>query len=175
MVVRIGLVAASDRASAGEYEDRGTPALRDYLRTRITSAHEFVERLIPDDYDTITATLTSLVDDEKCSLVFTTGGTGPSPRDLTPEATESVCDRVLLGFGEAMRRASYDIVPTAILSRQIAGTRGSCLIVNLPGKPSAIAECLDVIMAAIPDCVDLIGGPAIDMVPEVNVHRPHSS
>ena len=164
--MRIGLVAASDRASAGQYEDRGTPALREYLRARITTPHEFVERLIPDDYFTITSTLIDLVDNENCSLVFTTGGTGPSPRDVTPEATESVVQRVLPGFGEVMRRVSYEIVPTAILSRQIAGIRGTCLILNLPGKPSAIAECLDAVMAAIPDCVATCGGPTIDMVPE---------
>lgn len=175
MNVRIGLLAASDRASAGEYEDRGTPALRDYLRARITTPHEFIECLVPDDVATISSTLVDLVDTQQCSLVFTTGGTGPSPRDVTPEATEAVCERILPGFGEVMRRVSYDIVPTAILSRQLAGTRGSCLIINLPGKPSAIAECLDAVMAAIPDCVDLIGGPRIDMVPEVQVHRPHSS
>ena len=175
MTLRIGLVAASDRASKGEYEDRGTPALRDYLRVRITTPHEFVERLIPDEVDVIVDSLIHLVDVEHCSLVFTTGGTGPSPRDVTPEATLSVVDRVLPGFGEIMRRVSYDIVPTAILSRQIAGTRGSCLIINLPGKPTAIAECLDAVMAAIPDCVSLIGGPSIDMVPEIQVVKPHSS
>ena len=175
MTLRIGLVAASDRASSGEYEDRGTPALREYLKARITTPHQFVERLIPDDYFTITSTLIDLVDNEHCSLVFTTGGTGPSPRDVTPEATESVVQRVLPGFGEVMRRLSYDIVPTAILSRQIAGIRGTCLIVNLPGKPSAIAECLDAVMAAIPDCVATCGGPTIDMVPEMRAFNPHGS
>lgn len=174
-MLRIGLVAASDRASSGEYEDRGTPALREYLHARITTPHEFVERLIPDDYFTITGTLIDLVDNENCSLVFTTGGTGPSPRDVTPEATESVVQRVLPGFGEVMRRVSYKIVPTAILSRQLAGIRGTSLIVNLPGKPSAIAECLDAVMPAIPDCVATCGGPTIDMVPAMRAFNPHSS
>lgn len=175
MDLRIGLVAASDRASSGEYEDRGTPALRDYLSIRLLTDHQFVERLIPDDQDLISSTLIELADVHGCSLILTTGGTGPSPRDVTPEATEAVVDRVLPGFGELMRRVSYDIVPTAILSRQLAGTRGSSLIINLPGKPSAISECLDAVIGAIPDCVDLIGGPRIELDPSIRVHRPHGS
>ncbi|MEI8286649.1 MAG: molybdopterin adenylyltransferase [Actinomycetes bacterium] len=174
-MLRIGLVAASDRASSGVYEDRGTPALREYLGARIITPHEFVERLIADDYFTITGTLIDLADNQHCSLIFTTGGTGPSPRDVTPEATESVVQKVLPGFGEVMRRVSYNVVPTAILSRQIAGIRNTCLIVNLPGKPSAIAECLNAVMAAIPDCVATCGGPSIEMVPEVGAFNPHIS
>lgn len=175
MDLRIGLVAASDRASSGAYEDRGLPALRDYLSTHIVSPYDLVERLIPDEKDLISHTLIDLSDNHGCSLILTTGGTGPSPRDVTPEATQDVISRELPGFGEVMRRISFDLVPTAILSRQIAGIRGSCLIVNLPGKPSAIAECLDAVIGAIPDCVDLIGGPRIELESSIRTYRPHSS
>lgn len=175
MELIIGLVATSDRASSGEYEDRGLPALRDYLSGHLTSPFRTVERLIPDEQHLIEQTLIELADIEGCALILTTGGTGPSPRDVTPEATEMVVSRVLPGFGEVMRRVSYDIVPTAILSRQMAGTRGSCLIINLPGKPTAIAECLDAVIGAVPDCVDLIGGPRIELDPSIRTHRPHSS
>lgn len=175
MDVRIGLIATSDRASSGEYEDRGLPALREYLSSHLLTAFEVVERLIPDERDLIADTIVDMADNHRCCLVLTTGGTGPSPRDVTPEATASAVERVLPGFGEVMRRVSYDIVPTAILSRQMAGTRGSCLVINLPGKPTAIAECLDAVIGAIPDCVDLIGGPRIDLVPSVRTYRPHDS
>lgn len=175
MDVRIGLIATSDRASAGIYADRGLPALRDYLASHLLSPFEVVERLIPDDKDLISDTLRDLADNHGCCLILTTGGTGPSPRDVTPEATAAVVERVLPGFCEVMRRVSYEIVPTAILSRQIAGTRGSCLIINLPGKPTAIAECMDAVIGAVPDCVDLIGGARIELVPGVRTHRPHDS
>lgn len=174
-VARIGLVTVSDRASSGTYEDRGGPALRDYLSDRITSPHEFIVRLVPDEIDRIASAITDLADDERCCMVLTTGGTGPSPRDVTPEATESVCDRLLPGFGEAMRAVSRITVPTAILSRQVAGTRGTCLVINLPGKPTAIAECLDAVIAAIPDCIDLLGGPDITLKPDIVAPRPHRS
>lgn len=175
MAVRIGVVAISDRASTGEYEDRGTPAMVEYLARTLTTPHDIVARLIPDVEALISSTLIELADTEQCTLILTTGGTGPAPRDVTPEATEAVCDRIIPGFGELMRRISHAIIPTAILSRQLAGTRGSTLIINLPGSPKAIAECLDAVMPAIPDCVDLIGGPRIDVVDSVGAWRPPQS
>lgn len=174
-MVRIGVIAVSDRASAGHYEDRGTPALVSYLARTITTEHECVSRLIPDEVALISATIIELIDTEGCCLVLTTGGTGPAPRDVTPEATEAVCDRVIPGFGELMRRISHAIIPTAILSRQLAGTRGSSLIINLPGNPKAIAECLDAVLPAVPDCVDLIGGPRIDVIESLQAWRPPPS
>lgn len=174
-MVRIGVIAVSDRASAGHYEDRGTPALVSYLARTITTEHEYVSRLIPDEAALISATIIELIDTEGCCLVLTTGGTGPAPRDVTPEATEAVCDRVIPGFGELMRRISHAIIPTAILSRQLAGTRGSSLIINLPGNPKAIAECLDAVLPAVPDCVDLIGGPRIDVIESLQAWRPPPS
>jgi molybdopterin adenylyltransferase len=155
---KIGVLTVSDRASRGEYEDRGGPAIREYLRGVLTCPFETVDRIVPDDREAIAATLVELCDGEDCSLVVTTGGTGPAPRDVTPEATEAVCEKLLPGFGELMRQVSLQKVPTAILSRQTAGVRGRSLIVNLPGQPKAIAECLDAVMPAIPYCVDLIGG-----------------
>ncbi|MEY3267008.1 MAG: hypothetical protein RJA15_1454 [Actinomycetota bacterium] len=175
MTVRIGLVTVSDRASAGVYEDKGGPAMRDFLERCITSEYEFVPRVIPDVADTISATLIDLADHEGCSLIVTTGGTGPSPRDVTPEATEAVCDRMLPGFGELMRHVSLRIVSTAILSRQTAGTRGSCLIINVPGKPSAIADCLNAVMPAVPYCIDLIGGERFDLIESMASLRPPNS
>ena len=174
-MVRIGVIAVSDRASAGHYEDRGTPALVSYLARTITTEHEYVSRLIPDEAALISATIIELIDTEGCCLVLTTRGTGPAPRDVTPEATEAVCDRVIPGFGELMRRISHAIIPTAILSRQLAGTRGSSLIINLPGNPKAIAECLDAVLPAVPDCVDLIGGPRIDVIESLQAWRPPPS
>ena len=174
-MVRIGVIAVSDRASAGHYEDRGTPALVSYLASTITTEHECVSRLIPDEAALISATIIELIDTEGCCLVLTTGGTGPAPRDVTPEATQAVCDRVIPGFGELMRRISHAIIPTAILSRQLAGTRGSSLIINLPGNPKAIAECLDAVLPAVPDCVDLIGGPRIDVIESLQAWRPPPS
>src|SRR3954471_21423441 len=157
--IRIGIVTVSDRASQGVYEDRGGPAIRDCLSEILSSPWTPVPRLIPDERPVIEATLAELCDVERCCLVVTTGGTGPARRDVTPEATEAVCDKVLDGFGEQMRAVSLKVVPTAILSRQIAGVRGRSLIVNLPGKPSAIRDCLLAVFPAIPYCVDLIEGP----------------
>lgn len=158
-VARIGIVTVSDRASKGEYEDRGGPAIREYLDEVLTSAWEAVARVIPDEQAVIEQTLRELCDSEGCCLVVTTGGTGPALRDVTPEATESVCDKMMPGFGELMRKVSLEKVPTAILSRQTAGIRGKALIVNLPGQPKAINECLDAVFPAIPYCIDLIEGP----------------
>jgi molybdopterin adenylyltransferase len=156
---RIGILTVSDRASRGEYQDLGGPAIRDCLTEILSSPWEAVARVIPDEQPLIEATLRELCDNEGCGLVVTTGGTGPARRDVTPEATEAVCDKLLDGFGEQMRSVSLRSVPTAILSRQIAGIRGKSLIVNLPGKPSAIRECLLAVFPAIPYCVDLIEGP----------------
>jgi molybdopterin adenylyltransferase len=157
--IRIGIVTVSDRASRGEYEDRGGPAIRACLSEILSCAWEAVPRLIPDEQPLIEAALTELCDRENCCLVVTTGGTGPARRDVTPEATEAVCEKLLDGFGEVMRAVSLKYVPTAILSRQIAGIRGRSLIVNLPGKPSAIRDCLLAVFGAIPYCIDLIEGP----------------
>lgn len=155
---KIGIVTVSDRASRGEYEDRGGPAIQAYLVEVLQSDWTPVAEVIPDDQPTIERTLQRLADAE-CCLVITTGGTGPAQRDVTPEATERVCQKLLPGFGELMRKVSLEKVPTAILSRQTAGICGGALIVNLPGQPKAIRECLDAIFPAIPYCVDLIGGP----------------
>jgi len=156
---RIGIVTISDRASQGVYEDRGGPAIRACLAEILSSPWEAVPRLIPDEQPVIEATLKELCDREACSVVVTTGGTGPARRDVTPEATAAVCDKLLDGFGELMRAVSLRVVPTAILSRQIAGVRGKSLIVNLPGKPSAIRDCLLAVFPAIPYCIDLLEGP----------------
>jgi len=173
MNTRIGILTASDRASAGVYEDLSGKAIIDRLTEYLTSPWEPVYKVIPDNYETIKTTLTSLIDENQCSLVVTTGGTGPAPRDVTPEATEAVCDKMLPGFGELMRSVSLQYVPTAILSRQTAGIRGSALIVNLPGKPKSIRECLDAVFPAIPYCLDLIGAPYLECNPEViQVFRP---
>jgi len=157
----IGILTVSDRASRGEYEDRGGPAIIAYLNEVLTGQWNPVAAIVPDERARIEQTLRHMADEEDCCLIITTGGTGPAQRDITPDATEAVCDRLLPGFGEAMRAASLEHVPTAILSRQIAGTRGGCLIVNLPGQPKAIAECLDAVMAAVPYCIDLLDGPHI--------------
>lgn len=156
---RIGIVTVSDRASQGTYEDLGGPAIQEYLEETLNSHWEAVYVVIPDDRESIGATLRRMVDEEGCCLIVTTGGTGPALRDVTPEATQDVCEKMMPGFGELMRKVSLEKVPTAILSRQTAGIRGSCLIVNLPGQPKAIRECLSAVMPAIPYCVDLIGGP----------------
>ncbi len=169
---RIGVVTVSDRASRGEYEDRGGPAVQEYLTAVLTSPWQPLARVIPDELEVVERTLIEL-SDAGCCLVITTGGTGPAPRDVTPEATEAVCEKMLLGFGEQMRSVSLRYVPTAILSRQTAGIRGSTLIVNLPGSPKAIAECLDAVFPAIPYCVDLIGGPRLETDPErISAFRP---
>ncbi len=155
---RIGIVTVSDRASRGDYEDKGGPAIKAWLERALTSPWEPVARLIPDERDQVADTLKALCDAEGCCLVVTTGGTGPAPRDVTPEATEAVIEKLMPGFGEQMRAVSLQHVPTAILSRQLAGIRGRSLIINLPGKPAAIAECLEAVFPAVPYCIDLIGG-----------------
>lgn len=173
MKARIGIVTASDRASAGVYDDLSGRAIVDTLGAYLRSPWEPVYRLIPDDRTTIEATLRTLADNEDCCLIVTTGGTGPAVRDVTPEATEAVCDKMMPGFGELMRQVSLKYVPTAILSRQTAGIRGRSLIVNLPGKPKSIRECLDAVFPAIPYCVDLIGGPYLECDEAViKVFRP---
>ena len=159
---RIGIVTVSDRASAGIYEDLSGKAIIDTLDAYLTSEWEPVYQVIPDEQDQIEATLVRLADEESCCLIVTTGGTGPAKRDVTPEATEAVCDRMMPGFGELMRAESLKFVPTAILSRQTAGLRGSSLIVNLPGKPKSIRECLDAVFPAIPYCIDLMDGPYLE-------------
>lgn len=165
--VKIGIVTVSDRASAGIYADEGGPAIEAYLRRALTTPWTALARVIPDERAGIAATLRALADDEGCCLIVTTGGTGPAPRDVTPEATEDVIEKPLPGFGELMRQVSLAKVATAILSRQTAGIRGRALIVNLPGRPRAIAECLDAVMPAIPYCIDLIEGPYLETDPEV--------
>jgi len=172
---RIGIVTVSDRASAGVYEDLSGKAIEATLAEYLTSPWEAVYRLIPDEQPLIEQTLIELTDKEGCALVVTTGGTGPARRDVTPEATEAVCDRMMPGFGEQMRAVSLRYVPTAILSRQTAGLRGSSLIVNLPGKPKSIRECLDAVFPAIPYCLDLMEGPRLECNPEVmQPFRPKS-
>ncbi len=155
--IKIGIVTISDRASQGIYEDRGGPAIHACLTEILSCPWEAVPRRIPDERPIIEETLRALCDNEHCALVVTTGGTGPAVRDVTPEATTAVCEKILDGFGELMRAVSLRVVPTAILSRQIAGVRGQSLIVNLPGKPSAIRDCLLAVFPAIPYCLDLIG------------------
>jgi molybdopterin adenylyltransferase len=186
--VRIGVVSVSDRASTGVYEDKGLPALQDWLGRAVRNPITWVPRLIPDERAQIAQVLRELVDDEHCDLVVTTGGTGPSPRDVTPEATLDVADKEMPGFGEQMRQISLRFVPTAILSRQTAVIRGKALILNLPGQPKSIAETLeglrDVegrsvvpgIFAAVPYCLDLMGGPYIEANPAVcEAFRPKSA
>jgi molybdopterin adenylyltransferase len=184
----IGLISISDRASTGVYEDQGIPALKDWFTAALSSPWRMVTRLIPDEQERIAATLKELVDGEGCHLVLTTGGTGPAPRDVTPEATLSVADKVMPGFGEQMRQVSLKFVPTAILSRQVAVIRKGSLIINLPGQPKAIRETLEGlkddagkvivngIFAAVPYCVDLIGGPYIETNESVvKAFRPKSA
>jgi molybdopterin adenylyltransferase len=163
--VPIGILTVSDRASRGEYEDKGGPGIVAALTAILAVRWRAVARIVPDERPAIEAALRDLADVERCSLILTTGGTGPAPRDVTPEATEAVCDRSMPGFGELMRTASLREVPTAILSRQMAGLRGRSLIVNLPGKPSAIRTCLDAVFPAIPYCLDLIGGDRLETDP----------
>jgi molybdopterin adenylyltransferase len=184
--VRIGVVSVSDRASTGVYEDKGIPALKDWLGRAVRNPITWETRLIPDEQDGISAALRELVDEAKCDLVLTTGGTGPAPRDVTPEATLAVADKLMPGFGEQMRQISLNFVPTAILSRQVAVIRGKSLIINLPGQPKSIAETLEGlpqmqppvhgIFAAVPYCVDLIGGPYIECDEAVcKAFRPKSA
>ena len=156
---RIGVLTVSDRASAGVYEDLSGQSIIDTLNDYLDSAWEAVYRVIPDEQPLIESTLIELADRHGCCLIVTTGGTGPAARDVTPEATEAVCQRMMPGFGELMRSESLKYVPTAILSRQTAGLRGQCLIINLPGKPKAIRQCLDAVFPAVPYCIDLMDGP----------------
>ncbi len=165
-IARIGILTISDRASRGEYEDKGGPAIHSWLSRVLASPWEAVAKVIPDEQPLIEATLIDLSDRENCCLIVTTGGTGPALRDVTPEATEAVCEKMMPGFGELMRTASLKFVPTAILSRQTAGIRGRSLIVNLPGKPSAIDDCLNAVFPAIPYCIDLIEGAYLESDPE---------
>jgi molybdopterin adenylyltransferase len=184
--VRIGLVSVSDRASAGVYEDKGIPALRDWLSRALLNPIEWQTRLIADEQETISATLRELVDDARCDLVMTTGGTGPAPRDVTPEATLAIAGKEMPGFGEQMRRISLAFVPTAILSRQVAVVRGRALVINLPGQPKAIAETLEGLLqatppvpgifTAVPYCIDLIGGPYLETDESIcKAFRPKSA
>jgi molybdopterin adenylyltransferase len=165
--IPIGVVTVSDRASQGLYEDKGGPGIEAALAAILATSWRPMRRLVPDERPAIEAALVELADVAHCSLILTTGGTGPARRDVTPEATAAVCERLLPGFGELMRTKSLLEVPTAILSRQIAGTRGACLIVNLPGKPASIRTCLDAVFPAIPYCLDLIGGARLETNPEV--------
>ena len=185
-LVRIGLVSVSDRASSGVYEDKGIPALKGWLSRALRNPIDWHARLIPDEQAQIEAALRALVDDERCDLVLTTGGTGPAARDITPEATLAVADKVMPGFGEQMRQISLRFVPTAILSRQVAVIRGQALIINLPGQPKSIAETLEGlpqlsppvhgIFAAVPYCIDLLGGPYIETDDTVcKAFRPKSA
>ncbi len=184
--VRIGVVSISDRASSGVYEDKGIPALKDWLGRALLNPVEWHERLIPDEQAGISAALVELVDRVKCDLVLTTGGTGPAPRDVTPEATLAIADKLMPGFGEQMRQVSLAFTPTAILSRQVAVIRGKALVINLPGQPKSIAETLQGlpertppvhgIFAAVPYCIDLIGGPYFETDPAVcQAFRPKSA
>jgi molybdopterin adenylyltransferase len=188
--VRIGLVSISDRASSGVYVDQGIPALQSWLAAVVRNPVHWETRLIADEQAAISAALIELVDTQHCDLVLTTGGTGPAPRDVTPEATLAIADKVMPGFGEQMRQISLAFVPTAILSRQVAVIRGKALVINLPGQPKAIAETLaglpsvansaqppvHGIFAAVPYCVDLIGGPYIDTDPALcKAFRPKSA
>ena len=174
--LKIGLVSISDRASSGVYQDAGLPALHDWFTRALRSPWQSIARLIPDEQALIEVTLIELADREACHLILTTGGTGPAPRDVTPEATLAVAHKVMPGFGEQMRAVSLKFVPTAILSRQVGVIRGKSLILNLPGQPKAIKETLDGIFAAVPYCIDLIGGPTIETNPEIiTAFRPKSA
>ena len=167
--VKIGVVTVSDRASRGEYVDRGGPAIIDWLNAALLSPWQPVPVLIPDEQAQIEQALIRLADQDSCCLIVTTGGTGPARRDVTPEATIAVCDKILAGFGELMRAVSLRVVPTAILSRQTAGIRGQSLIINLPGKPSAIADCLNAVFPAVPGCIELLEGPVLKLNPLNNI------
>jgi molybdopterin adenylyltransferase len=175
--IQIGILTSSDRASSGEYEDLSGPAIRGFFEEALLSEWNAVSVVVADEQKAIEAALIDLIDVQGCNLVVTTGGTGPAPRDVTPDATEAVCSRMLPGFGEQMRAVSLRYVPTAILSRQSAGIRGKALIINLPGAPKAIRETIDEIFAAVPYCIDLIDGPYIETDPAVvDAFRPkHAS
>ena len=175
-MLHIGLVSISDRASSGVYADQGIPGLTEWFEAALRTPHRLETRLIPDEQPVIERTLVELVDTVGCDLVLTTGGTGPAPRDVTPEATLAVAHKVLPGFGEQMRQVSLRYVPTAILSRQVGVVRNRALIINLPGQPKAIKETLDGIFPAVPYCLDLIGGPYVETHEDVcKVFRPKSA
>ncbi len=175
MKAKIGILTMSDRASAGIYEDLSGKAIIDTMNEYLVSPWESVYRVISDDRELIEKNLKELSDDEECCLIVTTGGTGPAKRDVTPEATEAVCEKMMPGFGELMRQVSLKYVPTAILSRQTAGIRGKSLIINLPGKPKSIRECLDAVFPAVPYCIDLLEGPYLECNEEViKPFRPKS-
>ncbi len=176
MKLRIGVVTVSDRASAGVYEDLSGKAILETLHDYLVSDWHAITEVIPDEQLIIENTLKRMADHDQCCLIVTTGGTGPAIRDITPEATEIVCNKMMPGFGELMRQVSLQYVPTAILSRQTAGVRGKCLIVNLPGKPKSIRECLDAVFPAIPYCIDLLEGPYIETNEAViQAFRPKSA
>lgn len=171
--IKVGVITVSDRASNGKYDDLSGPAIEEVLGKYISSSWQPVYRLIPDEQDQIESAIKELAGQEECCLIVTTGGTGPARRDVTPEATEAVCDKMMPGFGELMRSESLKYVSTAILSRQTAGIIGKSLVVNLPGKPKSIEECLQAVFPAIPYCIDLLEGPFIEHNPEnVSVFRP---
>ena len=175
MKITIGILTVSDRASAGIYEDISGKAIIETLRSYLAIEWDPIYRIIPDDQTTIEDELKSLADVDGCCLIVTTGGTGPARRDVTPEATEAVCEKMMPGFGELMRSVSLKAVPTAILSRQTAGISGKTLIINLPGKPKSIKECLDAVFPAVPYCIDLIGGPFLQCRDDViKVFRPRA-
>ena len=172
-MIKIGILTLSDRASAGIYEDLSGKAIINTMSEYLVSDWEPVYEIVPDDRELIEEALKDMSDTHECCLIVTTGGTGPDPKDLTPEATESVCDRMMPGFGELMRQVSLQYVPTAILSRQTAGIRGRSLIINLPGKPKSIRECLDAVFPAVPYCIDLINGPYLECNADViKIFRP---
>jgi molybdopterin adenylyltransferase len=174
--VPIGILTISDRASKGVYQDKGGPGIVAVLQQLLVTPWHPVARIVPDERSQIESALIELADSQGCCLILTTGGTGPAARDVTPEATEAVCQRVLHGFGELMRKVSLEEVPTAILSRQLAGTRGSTLIINLPGRPSSIRTCLNAVFPAVPYCLDLLGGYRLDCNPAYcRAFRPPSS
>ena len=167
MSIKIGILTMSDRASAGVYEDLSGKAIIDTMNEYLVSEWESVYAVIPDEQELIEEALKDMADEQECCLIVTTGGTGPAKRDITPEATEAVCEKMMPGFGELMRQVSLKYVPTAILSRQTAGIRGKSLIINLPGKPKSIRECLDAVFPAVPYCIDLLEGPYLECNEEV--------
>ena len=173
--IKIGVITVSDRASKGEYVDLSGPSIIETLKDYIISNWEPIYQVIPDEQKTIENAIKQMADEFSCALIVTTGGTGPALRDVTPEATESVCEKMLPGFGELMRQVSLQYVPTAILSRQTAGIRGKSLVINLPGKPKSIRECLDAVFPAVPYCIDLIKGPCLETNEQViKAFRPKS-
>ncbi len=167
MSIKIGILTMSDRASAGVYEDLSGKAIIDTMNEYLVSKWESVYAVIPDEQELVEEALKDMADEQECCLIVTTGGTGPAKRDITPEATEAVCEKMMPGFGELMRQVSLKYVPTAILSRQTAGIRGKSLIINLPGKPKSIRECLDAVFPAVPYCIDLLEGPYLECNEEV--------